>query len=59
MVVTEGQAVHAAAGVSRADLQQTADIALARFVTASGTRPRGHVTHVGVNGVTSAHGLPH
>ncbi|MGK5442707.1 TetR/AcrR family transcriptional regulator [Micromonospora sp. URMC 105] len=35
-VVTEGHAVHAAAGVSRADLQQSAEIALAGFAAAAG-----------------------
>ncbi|MET7373207.1 TetR/AcrR family transcriptional regulator [Micromonospora arida] len=39
MIVTEGQAVHAAAGVSREDLRQAAEIALAGFVAASGARP--------------------
>ncbi|MEU1750969.1 TetR/AcrR family transcriptional regulator [Micromonospora arida] len=39
MIVTEGQAVHAAAGVSREDLRQAAKIALAGFVAASGVRP--------------------
>ncbi|RAO30841.1 hypothetical protein PSN13_04405 [Micromonospora saelicesensis] len=38
MIVTEGQAVHAAAGVSREDLRQAAEIALAGFVAASGAR---------------------
>ncbi|RLP99421.1 TetR/AcrR family transcriptional regulator [Micromonospora sp. CV4] len=38
MIVTEGQAVHAAAGVSREDLQQAAEIALAGFAAASGAR---------------------
>lgn len=35
-VVTEGHAVHAAAGVPRADLQQSAEIALAGFAAAAG-----------------------
>ncbi|WP_112619835.1 TetR/AcrR family transcriptional regulator [Micromonospora saelicesensis] len=38
MIVTEGHAVHAAAGVSREDLRQAAEIALAGFVAASGAR---------------------
>ncbi|MFE9192304.1 TetR/AcrR family transcriptional regulator [Micromonospora sp. NPDC007208] len=38
MIVTEGQAVHAAAGVSREDLRQAAEIALAGFAAASGAR---------------------
>ncbi|MEH0826520.1 MULTISPECIES: TetR/AcrR family transcriptional regulator [unclassified Micromonospora] len=35
-VVTEGHAVHAAAGASRADLQQSAEIALAGFAAVAG-----------------------
>ncbi|MFI6273363.1 TetR/AcrR family transcriptional regulator [Micromonospora zamorensis] len=38
MIVSEGQAVHAAAGVSREDLRQAAEIALAGFAAASGAR---------------------
>ncbi|MGW5560787.1 TetR/AcrR family transcriptional regulator [Micromonospora sp. NPDC003944] len=38
MIVTEGQAVHAAAGVGREALRQAAEIALAGFVAASGVR---------------------
>ncbi|SCE88502.1 transcriptional regulator, TetR family [Micromonospora coriariae] len=38
MIVTEGQSVHAAAGVSREDLHQAAEIALAGFAAASGAR---------------------
>ncbi|MCG5440317.1 TetR/AcrR family transcriptional regulator [Micromonospora foliorum] len=45
MVVTEGQAVHAAAGVSREDLRQAAEIALAGFAAASGARPPEQATH--------------
>ncbi|WP_410814751.1 TetR/AcrR family transcriptional regulator [Micromonospora sp. 067-2] len=43
-IVTEGQSVHAAAGVSRADLQQAAEIALAGFAAASGARLPEHAT---------------
>ncbi|MFF0313053.1 TetR/AcrR family transcriptional regulator [Micromonospora sp. NPDC005252] len=39
MSVTEGQAIHAAAGVAREDLRQTAEIALAGFAAVSGARP--------------------
>ncbi|MEW2431665.1 hypothetical protein AB0877_26950 [Micromonospora sp. NPDC047644] len=39
MIVTEGQAVHASAGVSREALRQAAEIALAGFAAASGARP--------------------
>ncbi|MGN9811789.1 TetR/AcrR family transcriptional regulator [Micromonospora sp. BQ11] len=44
MIVTEGHAVHAAAGVSQADLLQAAEIALAGFAAASGARPAEHAT---------------
>jgi AcrR family transcriptional regulator len=44
MIVTEGHAVHAAAGVSRGDLQQAAEIALAGFAAASGARLSEQVT---------------
>ncbi|MET8122278.1 TetR/AcrR family transcriptional regulator [Micromonospora sp. NPDC005189] len=45
MIVTEGQSVHAAAGVSRGDLQQAAEIALAGFAAASGARLPEQATH--------------
>ncbi|MEU7674381.1 TetR/AcrR family transcriptional regulator [Micromonospora taraxaci] len=38
MIVTEGHAIHAAAGVAREDLQQAAEIALVGFAAASGAR---------------------
>ncbi|WP_435205486.1 TetR/AcrR family transcriptional regulator [Micromonospora sp. bgisy143] len=38
MSVTEGQAIHAAAGVPREQLRQTAEIALTGFAAASGAR---------------------
>lgn len=46
MIVTEGQSVHAAAGVTRGDLQQAAQIALAGFAAASGARLPEHATEV-------------
>ncbi|WCN81345.1 TetR/AcrR family transcriptional regulator [Micromonospora sp. LH3U1] len=45
MIVTEGQSVHAAAGVSRGDLRQAAEIALAGFAAASGARLPEHATN--------------
>ncbi|MGW0213103.1 TetR/AcrR family transcriptional regulator [Micromonospora chokoriensis] len=38
MIVTEGHAIHAAAGVTREELQQAAEIALTGFAAASGAR---------------------
>ncbi|MFY1618299.1 TetR/AcrR family transcriptional regulator [Micromonospora sp. WMMD736] len=43
MSVTEGQAIHAAAGVPREELRQTAEIALGGFAAVSGARPPAHV----------------
>ncbi|MCO1596847.1 TetR/AcrR family transcriptional regulator [Micromonospora sp. RHAY321] len=45
MIVTEGHAIHAAAGVSREDLRQAAEIALAGFAAASGARLPEHATN--------------
>ncbi|MEU4400467.1 TetR/AcrR family transcriptional regulator [Micromonospora orduensis] len=45
MSVTEGQAIHAAAGVSREDLRQTAEIALVGFAAASGARLPEHTAN--------------
>lgn len=44
MIVTEGHAIHAAAGVTREELQQAAEIALTGFAAASGARPPADLT---------------